>query len=355
MRPLLLCVSCFAMLFVVFDLFDHVSEFAQQQTSPATIARYYACLLLPTFRYILPASLLLGTLYTLWQKSRHNEITAMRSIGISMVRIMLPFLVTGCFASVLLYAGNETVIPKADLWAKSFWDENELSYSSREFRNTKDGRIWVVNIIDEKIPELIRDVTVTMENPDTGTTTEIATPKASWMDGQWWFFGGEIRTLNKAGGVINIVGIPKLGMEMRDLTLTPDDMVVLIRMQDAGDAKEDPTRFLTTGEIAGHMQANPGISQRRRSSLETDLHNRRASPWSCLIVTFFGIPAGIRGNRQSILSGIYLALGLFFAFHALTQVGIFLGIKGTLTPWLGAWLPNIVFFLTGLVMLVRLR
>ena len=78
-------------------------------------------------------------------------------------------------------------------------------------------------------------------------------------------------------------------------------------------------------------------------------------PWACFIVTLFGIPAGTRSARQGVLIGILLAMGFFFGFYALGSIGGFLGRKQIIDPWLGAWFSNIVFFISGSVMLVRMR
>jgi lipopolysaccharide export LptBFGC system permease protein LptF len=49
------------------------------------------------------------------------------------------------------------------------------------------------------------------------------------------------------------------------------------------------------------------------------------------------------------------AVVLFLSFYIIMQVGLVMGKKGILFPWLGAWLPNIVFFVVGWVMISRMR
>jgi lipopolysaccharide export LptBFGC system permease protein LptF len=50
-----------------------------------------------------------------------------------------------------------------------------------------------------------------------------------------------------------------------------------------------------------------------------------------------------------------MAISLFFAFYAVSQVGIFIGKRDIVWPWVGAWLPNIVFLASGGFMIWRMR
>jgi lipopolysaccharide export LptBFGC system permease protein LptF len=85
------------------------------------------------------------------------------------------------------------------------------------------------------------------------------------------------------------------------------------------------------------------------------MHRRLATPWACLIVTFFAVPAGTRTARHSTLSGIFMALAAFVLYYMLLGIGSWLGMRGIVWPWLGAWLSNITFVVSGTIMTIRLR
>jgi lipopolysaccharide export system permease protein len=104
--------------------------------------------------------------------------------------------------------------------------------------------------------------------------------------------------------------------------------------------------FLTTVEMLRFLRVQPQISG-ELSRRVFQIHWRMAVPWSCLVVTLFGVPAGARGSRQNALVGLFAAMGLFASFYAVAQVGVYLGMRGLTWPWLGAWLANIVFTLAG--------
>ena len=114
------CVVAFLMMFVLYDLIDHMAEIMAGDAPVYKVLAYYLSIILESLYQLLPASLLLATLYTLWQLSRSNEITAMRASGISLYRIMAPFLCVGVLASIFTIGVNELATPRLTFWAEAF-------------------------------------------------------------------------------------------------------------------------------------------------------------------------------------------------------------------------------------------
>ncbi|WP_147821465.1 LPS export ABC transporter permease LptF [Salidesulfovibrio onnuriiensis] len=77
--------------------------------------------------------------------------------------------------------------------------------------------------------------------------------------------------------------------------------------------------------------------------LETEFVKRWALPFGCLILGMFAFPIAsvFRGLRQQY--GLMLSMGLFLVYYSLFSVGTGLGEAGTLSPYIGLWLPNILF------------
>ncbi|MDA0991053.1 MAG: LptF/LptG family permease, partial [Verrucomicrobia bacterium] len=59
--PLAYCLMAFAMLFIIWDLFEHMSQFLEARTPLTMVGLYYVLLLLPTLEFLAPASLLLAS------------------------------------------------------------------------------------------------------------------------------------------------------------------------------------------------------------------------------------------------------------------------------------------------------
>ncbi|MCE9616439.1 MAG: LptF/LptG family permease [Lentisphaerae bacterium] len=352
--PLAYCLAAFSMLFVILDLFDHLSKFLESHTPGYMIAAYYAALLMPTFEYIAPAALMLGTLYALWHLTRSNELIAMQASGVSMYRILLPFLAVGLAFTVVLGIAKETIGTRAFVWTTKFRESRFTLPDKAEtihlvYYDTVTHRQWFVDQFDEHDPGHLVKVKVTQERPDGTRVRDLVATRAEYLDGTWWFHDLCIQRYDEADNPIGTLTPVTLGnghvQEMAELTETPDSLVIEARNW----------LFLSTLNMLRYLREHPDISRDASKQKWYDVHSRLATPWACLVVTLFGIPAGAKTGRQSPLTGIFLAIGFFFAYYALSQVGLLLGKSGVVRPWLGAWLSNIVFFFSGVAMLVRMR
>ncbi len=67
----------------------------------------------------LPLAVLLSSLMTFGNLGEHFELTAIKSSGISLIRILLPLFVFVCFLSVAAFFSNNYIVPKANLNAYS--------------------------------------------------------------------------------------------------------------------------------------------------------------------------------------------------------------------------------------------
>ena len=354
LAPVLYCLSAFFMVFVTWHLFDHLSEFLEAETPILQVVRFYVCSLLPAIEYLAPTALLFGTLYTLWYFSRHNELAAMRAGGASLYRLVLPFLGVGLAFTLGSAVLKETLVPQTSKWAHDFergkFRKLKTEYAwRRPYYNSINRRAWMVERFDPKNPAKLHGVEVTNERSDGTRQRQITGSMAQWMDGTWWFYDARVQDISEYDVPI---GKPRpFGplngevCELPFLTERPSDLSSEVKAEE----------FWSTLEIWRYLQRHPDLSERDRATKLYALHSRLATPWACFIITLIAIPAGSRSARQSALSGIFLSISLFFAFYILAQLGLLAAGSGLLSPWLGAWLSNIVFLVAGLAMTLRMR
>jgi lipopolysaccharide export system permease protein len=353
LAPVFYCVSAFGMLFVVLDLFDRFTKFMTSGTPLREVGWYYVCYLAQVMEYLLPASLMLATLYTLWRLTRHSELMAMRAGGVGLGRIMAPFLAVGVIASAGTAALKERFIPYAAQWVAQFVRNHyrePASVIQRKFPyyNSALHRRWLIEEFDIQRPTVLNGVRIVEETPDTGGSRVTYAKRAEWLDGFWWFFGVETETLTADGvPIVQRLGVPnsELGVEMRRLRERPVDFVNELRDQ----------LFFSAYDIRRYLKAHPGLSEDERARKQADYHAGLAGPWACLIAVLFGVPVGARSGRQNVVFAMLTAALLFVGFYATSQAGLLLGRVGLLPAWLGPWLGNLAFGLGGLVMLGRMR
>ena len=76
-------------------------------------------------------------------------------------------------------------------------------------------------------------------------------------------------------------------------------------------------------------------------------------PFVCLIFGLVGASIGVKPQNTNRATSFGVCVGLIFGYYILAFMSTSLGIWGILTPFLGAWLPNIVGLGAGGLLLVQ--
>ena len=187
--PLFYCLAGFVSIYVLFDLFGSFSRIAESGISLREIALYFCAYFAPYFHYIVPAALLLATLYTMWTFCRHSEIVAMRASGVSFLAIVKPLLCVALAMSAAVAWVNESFVPARAQWAAQLRNSRfDLEKLLREdnvvLRNAVADRTWNVGALLDADGEHLADVRVTTDRPNGGARLRnVTAEKADWMDG----------------------------------------------------------------------------------------------------------------------------------------------------------------------------
>jgi lipopolysaccharide export system permease protein len=346
--PLVYCLLGFSLLFIINDLFDNFSDFLGSGIRPPEILYYYSLLLPPAFVLILPVCLLLAMLYSLSRLTRHSEITAMRAGGISIYRIIMPFIGIGLLATLICAVLNEKIAPDAGYRAEQF----RIYQTGGRLEETffaenialKDGRNdWYVQRIDTRDRSL-HNVRLIHPLDDKAGELKYEAEKALWLDGTWWFMNVTVQRYDENG---DIDGPPEMLMqkEMHRLNETPQTFMSEVK----------DLRHLSSREMMRYLDSKKNISDSARSRLLVDLHTRLATPLVCLVVTLIGVPVGAHTGRRGAFAGIMTAMTLFFIFYALQLLSQYIAKQGLMPAFLGGWLPVILFVTITPAMIHRMR
>ena len=359
----------FIILFIVHDLFSTLPDFVDAEVPGLRILKYYLIKIPSVIVYITPITMLLTVLYSLYNMTHSNELTAMRASGISLYRLILPIIAMGFLGSIGVLTINETMAPKAAYWSHIFdktmdhtkdkkarAKEKGLSPDEIEddeidlfkgygvpYRNQRAQRNWYIEEFDTRNFEMT-GVTVTQERPNGFNEYKIVANRALWLDGTWWFTDLSVQKFSDKG---HQLGFPELvrRREMNDFDEKPLDFLKTMK---------DPA-FLSAMQLHTFLEDNQTLSEKREAQLRTDFHFKLGFPWACLIVTILGVPFGHTTARKGILLGIVICLALFFSYFFFINIMLAMGKFQRIPSWLAVWTPNIVYLFIGLILLKRMR
>lgn len=357
LRELLLilvyCLSGFMIFWVFFNLLSDIDNFQEAGMGFKDIVMYYF-ITTPRFMVVvLPVALLLSLLYTSSNLARNNEIIAMRAAGLSIWRISTPYLVLGFILSLLLLAMNEWWIPDSDYLTEELHQQHDPARDEASDRytfhdlnliNQRDQRIWNIGWYHTQ-EERMKDVLIQWTH-EKGKTRRLIAKEAVWTNLNWHFSGVRLWLFDKATQsysrqMTNEMVIP----EFRE---TPDELRSEIKISQLSrmDASKRPQ--LSLREILIYKQLHPEMKPAQETLLDTQFHGRLAEPWTCLVVVLISLPFGAASGRRNLVTGVASSIFIAFSYFILLRFGLALGTSGTLWPWLGAWLPNILFAGAGI-------
>jgi lipopolysaccharide export system permease protein len=115
-QTFVICFLSLVGLFIVFDLFTHLEEFVTSGRKAGGvlpfIANYYMFQTILFFDRTAGVLALISAMFTVSWIQRHNEMTALMSMGVSRFRALLPIIIAVGVVSILSAINRETLMPR---------------------------------------------------------------------------------------------------------------------------------------------------------------------------------------------------------------------------------------------------
>jgi lipopolysaccharide export LptBFGC system permease protein LptF len=287
----------------------------------------------------------------------------MLTAGQSLVRVIVPLIIGGVVATGLCFWLNTTAAPHADAVKKQMLEEitrGSKRAASREiieghlFRDRLNNRTWFVRKLRPGSPHGERDknrpsaplldgVHITQQDEAGHITRKWYAARATHdpRKGDWVLIKGMIVDFNKEGDIIRTDVFNEQPRVIEGWSETPWRIA----------SSQLQAQNLSISELRDYLQFNFDFPPALLAPYRTNLADRWAFPWSCLVIVFIAAPLGIVYNRRGVLGAVAGAIFLFVATILVRGFLLALGKGARLDPYVAAWLPNAFFFSVGLVLL----
>ena len=350
--PLLFAVAAFTVVSlsvgVMFELVRKIVE----SGLPVLIAVQVLLQRLPSFLVIsFPMATLMATLLAYSRLSANSELTALRSVGVTATRMIIPALALALVMSSLTFVFNDVVVPRSNRSAeitlrralgKSIATEkgDNIVYSRFGSVERPDGSsskgLLQLFYANRFLDGTMTGVTV-LDFSRVGFTQMLVAKSANWneQEAKWEFLNGQILTLTPSGSTTSAdfdrylyplsaapIRIAKLPKDANNMTVA-EALQAEQLLQNAGDVKEA-----------------------RR--LQVRIQEKFTLPMACLVFGLIGASLGAKPNsRTSRSQGFGISVVLILVYYVLSFSFSSLGVKGTLSPLLAAWSPVLISLAGG--------
>ncbi|GFE60438.1 LPS export ABC transporter permease LptG [Geobacter sp. AOG2] len=338
LRLLALCQGSFVAVYLVLDMMDKIPRFIRAGGAGGDILRFFIWKLPEMIGQTASFSILMATLLTLGLFSRNSEIIAMRSCGISLLRIAFPMLFLGLTASFLLLLNAELVVPgsyermekveRVDIRKQGInavFRRNNIWFHS-------DDMILQAHLFDPQA-KVLRGITLWKLDGSMNPISRTDAESAEFHDGRWTLKEAVIKDFGQGRGYVTRRA---RSLDVA-LNLKLDDLRVL-------GNNADNLSFRKLKEYADNLQSG-GYHAFRYLTM---MHTKLSGPFAAFVMVILGIPFAFRNSRSGGTAlGIGASIGIGFAYFVVNAMLLSYGSSGVLPPVVAAWGANIIFCLGG--------
>jgi lipopolysaccharide export system permease protein len=346
--PLAFGVCAFTSLFVSGDLLN-LANLVMETGAPVAAALKVFVLKLPQIVvWTFPMSVLLAILLSLSRLSASSEIVAMRAGGVSFFRMVAPLLGVAFLVSVVTFIIQEAVVPAANTKAHRVMVQEirggQLPTVTNHVvikRHQASDLEWILYArrFDGKT-QVLSDVSI-MRMQDNKPQQTTYAGRIVWEKNTWYMEEGVTYVFGSDSAFTMQFGS---GKQPIALGHTPQEIAAV---------QKDPEQ-MSLAELREHI----GILRSQGAevnALEVKMHLKYAIPLASLVFALVGVPLGIQPHRAATSIGFGLSIIVIFIYYILMTLGSALGQGGYLSPWLGAWIQNMVLSAFGIVLMVLQR
>jgi LPS export ABC transporter permease LptG len=347
LEPFFLCTFGFLGIWLIFDVSDNIHDFIEAKASMKAIGGFYLTQLPAIILLVLPVGLLLALLFSLSKMSRTNELIAQLTAGRSVFRILLPLFGVGLLCTGGLWVLSQELAPHAEAIKKVALDQMKKKSRDREsieahlFRDRLTLRSWYIRKLRKDSP-LLDAVIIVQQNAEGKVIQKWYADRAEWNgNGQWTFSRGMRLDFDAEGQESARDAFPQETRVVKGWTETPWRIA---------SSNFEPQN-LSVRDLHEYLSLNSDFPRAALAPFRTYLEHRQAVPWTCLVVVLISAPLGIVFNRRGVLAGVAGSIFIFFGMIFSTNFFLALGKGDRVSPWVAAWLPNLVIGVIGILLL----
>jgi len=344
---LMLCLFAAVSLFLVFELFERMRVFVENQSTLWQAVEYLGLKIPLIIQLMTPVSVLVAVLISIGRLSQLSEITAMRACGASVFSLVRPLLIAGFVVSVLMFVMGETLVPwatqrveeiyhldikKKDIKGRfskaNFWYRDKNKFYSIGFYNSRTSTLEGISLF--KIDDHFR------------LQKRIVASSASW--GGSPLIGWSMKDVAEA--------VPSGKSDFSVTTFRELPLVIKEKPRDFYNLERSPETLSYT-ELRQYIAKLSGDGVPVTRYL-VDLAAKVSFPLVNLIVvlvafSFALIPARSGNMSLSFVAGVSTGFG-YYVVHAISTS---LGSAELLPVTLSAWSANILLGTIGGYLIAR--
>jgi lipopolysaccharide export system permease protein len=346
--PFLVSLVFFSFIFLLSRILDIADMLVNFNVSFGAVLRLIIYSVSFFLQYTIPMSVMMAVLFVFIELSGSNEVLALKSGGISVLRLfpsVLVFCMIGTFltAAMTFYGlpwGKFSFKKEAYEIAKS---NMAVSFKEKTFIDSFQGFALYINEIDQE-KNIMKDIFLedmsSAQVPVTITAPQgkIKQTKAGYSIE---LFDGSIIQIDKKDESVHKTnfGIYSFSIDLPE-SLTEEHI----------EKKDEKEMYFF--ELKKYIDGFETKNSKYYSAV-LRMHEKFSIPLACIFLGLIGFSLGLRNKTGKKSSGIIYGIFLFVFYYILFALGLSLGESKPeiYPPFAAMWVPDLIMFLLGILLL----
>jgi len=339
--PFLLGIAGFVLIMTTDLLFTFVDMIINKGIPTWAIIRLVIYKLPAIMVLTFPVSFLFAVAIALGRMSRESEISAMRTSGISFLRISLPIIAVSIAVSIMAFFTNEFVVPMANkisdgIIRQIIYKQPVTDVKEQVFFKDSFERYYYIRKVSAK-NSVLENVMI-YELGQGSFPRVIIAKRAEAAAGKWRLYDGVVQNFDDNGRM-------KYEASFSSMDVLIEENIMRFSEQKTPDE-------MNSGELKTLIDSlnRGGVNT---SALSTDLLMKFSIPATTIVFALLAIPLSIPAQKAGKSWGFLISVVIVFSFYVFASVSRSMGRGAMVSPFIAAWFPPVFVSLLGIILLYR--
>lgn len=327
--PVLFGISLFTFIFLIDIMVQMMENVLVKGVSLIDVVRILSFYLPPILSQTIPMGFFLGVMITYSKLTSTSESTAMSAMGMSLNSVMKPAIQLALIITVFVFFLQESIIPRSfkkleELTYKIAYEKPSFQLREKMYIDDIDEySIYVDDINNED--GVAENLIIYKKELDSPYPTVVTAKRTSWAEASMILEDAEFYQSDKDGS-------EKLRGKFMSQKIPLNSFFEDIEI------KVDEIEALSVQTLLKDMK---GLTEAEKIPYKVEINKKLAIPLSTTLLAMLGVLFSVGHHRTGKSVSFGVALGVIFIYIASLNVGMVIANKGSVSPIVGVWTPNL--------------
>lgn len=339
-------MAIFTVVAVIFDVSERLDDFLKYKAPLSKIIfEYYAGFIPFYLNFLSPLINFIAVIFFTAKMANQTEIVPILSGGMSFNRFLRPYFISATIIFLITLVFNIYIIPRTNKLKVDFEnvyvkpldnntklsshmqiDKNSYVYVESFDNDRKIGYNFILEIFSDTNSKELKEVLIA--------------DRITWdsVNTKWQIHNYSVRTIDSLKETMT-----KGDLKDTTIDMSPKDFEIYDNLFTAMSNSELNTRIEKEKTRGTGLMVN----------LKLEKYKRYVYPFSAFVLTLMGVALSSRKVRGGIGLSLGMGIALSFTYILFIQFATMFSLKGGLSPLLATLIPNIIFSIIAVYLLIK--